>query len=57
MLENTRSRYMDVDGGFTTRIDANLFASAEFGYQFAVSNQGGGQRDGLKGSARLRYQW
>ena len=51
------ARYMDVDAGFTTKIDTHLSAFADAGYQFAVSNNGGGKRNGVKGTAGLRYQW
>jgi len=53
----SHAQYMDVDAGFTTKINAHLSAFAEAGYQFAVSHDGGGKRDGVKGTAGLRYQW
>jgi len=53
----SHAQYMDVDAGFTTKIDTHLSAFAEAGYQFAISNDGGGKRDGVKGTAGLRYQW
>ena len=53
----SHAQYMDVGGGFSTKINAHLSAFAEAGYQFAVSNDGGGRRNGVKGSAGLRYQW
>jgi len=53
----SHARYMDVDVGFTTRIDSHFSAFVDAGYQFAVSNDGGGRRDGVKGTAGLRYQW
>jgi outer membrane autotransporter protein len=53
----SRGQYMDVDAGFTTRIDTHFSAFAEAGYQFSISNEGGGQRNGVKGTAGLRYQW
>jgi len=53
----SHAHYMDVDAGFTTKINAHLSAFAEAGYQFAISNDGGGKRDGVKGTAGLRYQW
>jgi len=43
--------------GFTTKIDTHFSAFAEAGYQFAVSNDGGGKRNGIKATAGLRYQW
>jgi outer membrane autotransporter protein len=48
---------MDVDAGFSTRFSANLSAYLDAGYQFAVSNDGGGRRNGVKGTTGLRYQW
>jgi len=53
----SHTQYMDVDAGFTTRINTHLSAFADAGYQFAVSNDGGGKRNGVKASAGLRYQW
>ena len=53
----SHAQYMDVDAGFTTKIDTHFSAFADAGYQFAVSNDGGGQRNGVKGTAGLRYQW
>ena len=53
----SHAQYMDVDAGFTTKIDTHLSAFADAGYQFAVSNDGGGKRNGVKGTAGLRYQW
>jgi len=53
----SRGQYMDVDAGFTTKIDTHFSGFAEAGYQFAISNDGGGKRDGVKGTAGLRYQW
>jgi len=48
---------MDVTAGFITKIDTHLSGFIDAGYQFAVSHDGGGRRDGVKGSAGLRYQW
>ena len=53
----SHAQYMDVDAGFTTKINTHLSAFADAGYQFAVSNDGGGKRNGIKGTAGLRYQW
>jgi len=53
----SHAQYMDVGGGFTTKISTHLSAFVDAGYQFAVSNEGGGKRDGVKGTAGLRYQW
>ena len=53
----SHAQYMDVDAGFTTKIDTHFSAFAEAGYQFAISNDGGGKRNGVKGTAGLRYQW
>ena len=53
----SHAQYMDVDAGLTTKIDPHLSAFAEAGYQFAVSRDGGGKRDGVKGTAGLRHQW
>jgi|GEM_PF-4306277 len=47
VLEITQTQYMDVVGGFGTRINANLPAYANAGYQFAAND----------GAIGLRYQW
>jgi len=52
-----RGQYMDVDAGLTTKIDNHFSAFADADYQFANSNDGGGRRNGVKGTAGLRYQW
>jgi len=53
----SQAQYMDVTAGFTTKIDSHLSGFVDAGYQFAVSHDGGGRRDGVKGSAGLRCQW
>ena len=53
----SHAQYMDVDAGFTTKIATHFSAFAEAGYQFAVSNDGGGKRNGIKATGGLRYQW
>jgi outer membrane autotransporter protein len=53
----SHGQYMDFNAGFNTNINANLSAYVDAGYQFAVSNDGGGKRNGVKGTAGLRYQW
>jgi outer membrane autotransporter protein len=53
----SQAQYMDFDAGFTAKINADLSAFTNVGYQFAVGDSGGGRRDGVKGTAGLRYQW
>lgn len=47
----TLSRYISIS------INNHLSAVADIGYQFSVSNDGGGKRDGVKGFLGLRYQF
>ena len=53
----SRAQYVDLDLGFTAKINTHLSAFTDVGYQFAVSHDGGGKRDGAKGTAGLRYQF
>ena len=53
----SHAQYMDIGGGFTTEFNAHLSGFADAGYQFVVSNDGGGRRNGVKATAGLRYQW
>ncbi|WP_342637438.1 autotransporter outer membrane beta-barrel domain-containing protein [Rhizobium jaguaris] len=52
--EGTR---VDLSAGVTTKINARLSFYAQAGYQFAVGNTDGGERDGVRGDFGLRYTW
>jgi outer membrane autotransporter protein len=47
---------LEFAGGLTFKHDANLSFFAQAGYQFAISPSLA-RRDGVKGSAGLRYTW
>jgi len=51
----SHAQYMDID--FSTKINAHLSAFSDAGYQFAISHDGGGRPDGVKGTAGLRFRW
>jgi outer membrane autotransporter protein len=48
---------IDLAAGVTARISVNLSVYAQGGYQFAIDDTAGGQRDGIKGDLGLRYTW
>jgi outer membrane autotransporter protein len=48
---------LDLAAGLTARITANVSLYAQGGYQFAIANTAGGQRDGVMGDLGLRYTW
>jgi outer membrane autotransporter protein len=50
-------RRVELGGGLTTKVNANLSFFANADYQFAVSDTDGGKRDGFGGAAGLRYTW
>lgn len=52
--EGTR---VDLSAGITTKINAGLNFYAQAGYQFAVGDTDGGERDGVRGDFGLRYRW
>jgi outer membrane autotransporter protein len=50
-------RRVVLGGGLTTKANANLSFYGNADYQFAVSDIGGGKRNGFGGTAGLRYTW
>ena len=48
---------LQVGGGVSVRISANASLYANADYQFAVGGTDGGQRDGIRGAAGIRYMW
>ena len=54
MEEATR---LELGGGVSVSINANVSLYANADYQFAVGNTDGGQRDGIRGAAGVRYAW
>jgi len=52
-----RGTRLDLSTGVTARINDGLSLYAQAGYQFAVGNTDGDQRDGIRGDLGLRYLW
>ncbi|PSO15814.1 autotransporter outer membrane beta-barrel domain-containing protein [Bradyrhizobium sp. MOS002] len=48
---------LQLGGGVSVRMNANVSIYANADYQFAVGNTDGGQRDGIRGAAGVRYTW
>lgn len=54
LKEGTR---VDLSAGVTTRINTRLNFYAQAGYQFAVGDTDGHEREGVRGDFGLRYTW
>ena len=48
---------LQLGGGLSVRMNANVSLYANADYQFAVGNTDGGRRDGVRGAAGVRYTW
>ena len=48
---------LQLGGGVSLRMTANVSLYANADYQFAVANTDGGRRDGVRGAAGVRYTW
>ena len=48
---------LQLGGGVSVRMNANVSLYANADYQFAVGNTDGGRRDGVRGAAGVRYTW
>ena len=48
---------LQMGGGLSARMNANVSLYANADYQFAVGNTDGGRRDGVRGAAGVRYTW
>jgi outer membrane autotransporter protein len=51
------SRQLELGGGLTTKVSANLSFYVNGDYLFAVGDTDGGKRNGIRGAAGLRYTW
>jgi outer membrane autotransporter protein len=51
------SRQLELGGGLTTKVSANLSFYVNGDYLFAVGDTDGGKRNGVRGAAGLRYTW
>ena len=48
---------LQLGGGVSVKIKANVSLYANADYQFAVGDTDGGKRDGIRGAAGVRYTW
>jgi outer membrane autotransporter protein len=48
---------LQLGGGLSVRINANVRFYANADYQFSVDDSDGGRRDGIRGATGLRYTW
>ena len=48
---------LQLGGGLSVRMNANVSLYANADYQFAVGDSDGGRRDGVRGAAGVRYTW
>ncbi len=48
---------LQLGGGVSVRMNADVSVYANADYQFAVGNTDGGRRDGIRGAAGVRYTW
>jgi outer membrane autotransporter protein len=48
---------LQLGGGLSARMSANVSFYANADYQFAVGDTAGGRRDGIRGAAGVRYTW
>ena len=52
-----RATRLQLGGGLSARVNANISVYANADYQFAVGDTDGGRRDGISGAAGVRYTW
>ena len=52
-----RATRLQLGGGVSARVNANVSVYANADYQFAVGDTDGGRRDGIGGTAGVRYTW
>jgi outer membrane autotransporter protein len=48
---------LQLGGGLSVRMNANVSLYANADYQFSVSDSDGGRRNGIRGAAGVRYTW
>ena len=48
---------LQLGGGLSVKMNANVSLYANADYQFAVGDTDGGRRDGIRGAAGVRYTW
>ncbi|CUT14368.1 autotransporter [Bradyrhizobium sp.] len=52
-----QATHLQLGGGVSVRMNANVSFYANADYQFAVGHTDGGRRDGIRGAAGVRYTW
>jgi outer membrane autotransporter protein len=52
-----RGQRLELGGGVTAKLNASISFYANADYQFAVGDTPGGERNGVRGAAGLRYTW
>ncbi len=52
-----RGTLLQLGGGLTTKLNANVSLFANAGNEFAVGNTNGDKRNGARGTLGLRYTW
>jgi outer membrane autotransporter protein len=52
-----RATRLQLGGGLSVKMNANVSLYANADYQFAVGDTDGGRRDGIRGAAGVRYTW
>ena len=53
----TQTTMLELGGGLTGRIDANVLSFANVDYEFAVGAADGEKRNGVRGALGLKYAW
>ena len=53
----TRATLLELGGGITAKINANLSLYANADYEFGVGNTDNNWRDSVRGTVGLRYTW
>ena len=48
---------LQLGGGLSVRMNANVSLYANGDYQFSVGDTDGGKREGIRGAAGVRYTW
>ncbi len=52
-----RGTLLELGGGLTAKLNANLSLYANADYEFAIGNTNGDQRNSIRGTLGLRYMW
>ena len=52
-----RATRLQLGGGLSVKVNANVSFYANADYQFSVGDTDGGRRDGIRGAAGVRYTW